>query len=82
MQEAIDMADARRSTIYLEPELHRALRLKAAATECSISELVNDAVRAALAEDAEDLQAIEDAEGQPLMALEDFVGYLKASGKL
>jgi len=76
------MAEARRSTVYLEPELHQALRLKAAATDCSLSELVNDAVRAALAEDAEDLKAIEDAEGQPLMAFEDFVEYLKANGKL
>ena len=76
------MAEARRCTVYLEPELHQALRLKAAATDCSLSELVNDAVRAALAEDAEDLKAIEDAEGQPLMAFEDFVEYLKANGKL
>jgi hypothetical protein len=76
------MAEARRSTIYLEPELHQALRLKAAATDCSLSELVNDAVRAALAEDEEDLRAIEESEGQPLMAYEDFLGYLQANGKL
>jgi plasmid stability protein len=76
------MDEARRSTIYLEAGLHQALRLKAAATERSISDLVNDAVRAALAEDAEDLKAIEEAEGQPLMALEDFVEYLRANGKL
>jgi len=82
MQEAIEMAEARRSTIYLEPELHQALRMKAAATDCSLSELVNDAVRAALAEDAEDLKAIEDTAGEPVMALEDFVEYLRANGKL
>jgi adenylosuccinate lyase len=76
------MAEARRSTIYLEPELHQALRLKAAATDCSLSELVNDAVRAALAEDAEDLKAIEDRAGEPVMALEEFVEYLRANGKL
>jgi plasmid stability protein len=76
------MEEARRSTIYLEADLHQALRMKAAATERSISDLVNDAVRAALAEDAEDLKAIEEAEGQPLMALEDFVEYLRANGKL
>ena len=82
MQEAIPMAEARRSTIYLEPELHQALRMKAAATDCSLSELVNDAVRAALAEDAEDLKAIEDTAAEPVMALEDFVEYLRANGKL
>ena len=76
------MTEARRSTIYLEPELHQALRLKAAATDCSLSELVNDAVRAALAEDEVDLRAIEESESQPLMAYEDFLGYLQANGKL
>ncbi|HEY5468178.1 MAG TPA: CopG family transcriptional regulator [Coriobacteriia bacterium] len=76
------MTEARRSTIYLDAELHQALRLKAAATDCSLSELVNDAVRAALAEDEEDLRAIEESEGQPLMAYEDFLGYLQAHGKL
>jgi metal-responsive CopG/Arc/MetJ family transcriptional regulator len=76
------MAEARRSTIYLEPELHQALRLKAAATDCSLSELVNDAVRAALAEDEEDLRAIEERAGEPVMAYEEFLGYLQANGKL
>jgi plasmid stability protein len=76
------MADARRSTIYLEADLHQALRLKAAATDRSVSELVNDAVRAALAEDAEDLRAIDERAGEPVMALEDFVEYLRANGKL
>lgn len=76
------MSEARRSTIYLEPALHQALRLKAAATDCSLSELVNDAVRAALAEDEEDLRAIEERAGEPVMAYEEFLGYLQANGKL
>jgi metal-responsive CopG/Arc/MetJ family transcriptional regulator len=58
------------------------LRLKAAATDCSLSELVNDAVRAALAEDEEDLRAIEERSGEPVMAYEEFLGYLQANGKL
>ena len=45
------------STLYLEPALHQALRLKAARTHRSMSEIVNDAVRAVLREDAEDLAA-------------------------
>ena len=49
------MGTARRSTVYLDSELHRALRVKAAETDKSISDLVNDAVRQNLAEDAEDL---------------------------
>jgi plasmid stability protein len=76
------MSEARRSTIYLEPELHQALRLKAAATDRSLSELVNDAVRAALAEDEEDLRAIEERADEPVMAYEEFVAYLQANGKL
>ena len=51
------MSTARRATIYLDPDLHRALRVKAAETDKSISDLVNDAVRQNLAEDAEDLAA-------------------------
>jgi metal-responsive CopG/Arc/MetJ family transcriptional regulator len=76
------MTAARRSTVYLEADLHQALRLKAAATDCSLSELVNDAVRAALAEDEEDLRAIEERSGEPVMAYEEFLGYLQANGKL
>jgi predicted HicB family RNase H-like nuclease len=49
----------KRATVYFDPFLHRALRLKAAATDRSISELVNDAVKAALAEDASDIEAFE-----------------------
>jgi hypothetical protein len=76
------VTDSRRSTIYLDADLHQALRLKAAATEMSVSELVNDAVRAALAEDREDLAAIERRASEPTMAYEDFLEYLTADGKL
>jgi len=76
------MTDTRRSTIYLETELHQALRLKAAATDVSLSELVNDAVRASILEDQEDLSAVEDRSGEPSMAYEEFLGYLTANGKL
>jgi predicted HicB family RNase H-like nuclease len=48
---------AKRATVYLDPELHKALRLKAVETSRSVSELVNDAVKEALAEDAEDIGA-------------------------
>jgi len=74
--------NARRATIYLESELHQALRLKAAATDRSISDIVNDAVRAALAEDEEDLRAFDERAGEPLVAYEEMLKYLKADGKL
>jgi plasmid stability protein len=72
----------RRSTIYLEPELHQALRLKAAATDRSMSELVNDAVRSSLAEDEEDLRAFTERADEPLVAYEDALAYLKRDGKI
>ena len=76
------MSAPRRSTIYLEPELHQALRLKAAVTDRSVSDLVNEAVRAALAEDEEDLRAFTERADEPLVAYEDALEYLKRDGKL
>jgi hypothetical protein len=73
---------AKRSTVYFDPVIHRALRLKAAETERSVSELVNDAVKAALAEDAEDLAAFEDRASEPNLSFEDVVKDLKRSGKI
>ena len=72
----------RRSTIYLDPELHRALRIKAAETDRSVSDLVSDAVKLALAEDAEDLQAFEERTSEPNLPFETVVRALKADGKI
>ena len=72
----------KRTTIYFEPEIHRALRLKAAETDRSISELVNEAVRNALAEDAEDLAAFADRVAEPTLPFEDLVKDLKRRGKI
>jgi len=57
------------ATIYLDPELHEALRLKALETSRSVPELVNGAVREALAEDAEDIAAFEERAGEPLIEI-------------
>ncbi len=72
----------KRATVYFEPYLHRALRLKAAETDSSVSELVNEAVREALAEDAEDLVAFDDREKESELKFEDVVKDLKRSGKI
>jgi len=64
------MSEAKRATIYFDPGLHRALRMKAAQSDRSVSEIVNDAVRAALAEDHEDLRAFEDRVGEPTISYE------------
>jgi plasmid stability protein len=73
---------ARRSTIYFDPELHRALRIKAAETDRSVSDLVNDAVKLVLSEDAEDLAAFEERAGEPNLSFEAVVAALKADGKI
>ena len=72
----------KRSTIYFDPVIHRALRLKAAEMERSISDLVNDAVKAALADDAEDLTAFEERAGEPNLLFESVLKDLKRSGKI
>jgi len=72
----------KRATVYFEPDIHRALRLKAASSEKSISDMVNDAVKVALSEDAEDLEAFEARKREPNLDFEHFVKALKQRGKL
>ena len=72
----------KRATIYLDSELRKALRMKAAETEHSISELVNDAIKYSLAEDSIDLAAFEERREEPVMTFEDVLKKLKKSGKI
>lgn len=74
--------EARRSTIYFDPDLHRALRVKAAHTRQSMSDLVNDAVRMALREDREDLAAFDERAHEPTMTYEALLKDLKVHGKI
>lgn len=76
------MSDPKRTTVYFEPDIHRALRLKSAVSERSMSEMVNDAVRASLAEDADDLAAFDDRADESTIDFEDFVKKMKRSGRL
>ena len=71
-----------RATIYFDAKLHKALRLKAADTHRSISDIVNDAVRQSLREDQEDLEAFADRVGEPTISYEALLKELKAHGKL
>lgn len=73
---------AKRSTVYLDPDLHKALRLKAVETSRSMSELVNDAIREALAEDAEDIAAFEKRSREPLISYDEMVKRLKRDGRI
>jgi hypothetical protein len=72
----------RRATVYLDPALHRALRLKSVETSRSMSELINDAIRDKLAEDADDLAVIRTRQHEPTISFEAFVNELKRDGKL
>lgn len=73
---------SKRATVYLDPNLHRALRLKSVETSRSMSELINEAIRDDLAEDAEDLLAIDERADEPVVAFEEFVKELRRDGKL
>ena len=75
-------SQTKRATIYFEPDLHKALRLKAAETSRSITELVNEAVREALSEDAEDLAAFDERKREPLISYDAMVKRLKKDGRI
>ena len=72
----------RRTTVYFDPGIHRALRLKAAETDRSISEVIDEALRLCLLEDAEDLAALRKRAHEPNIRFEDAVRDLKRRGKL
>ena len=73
---------SKRATVYFEPGLHKAIRLKAAHTHRSVSDIVNDAVRLALRDDQEDLAAFENRVAEPVISYEALLKDLKAHGKL
>ncbi|MEK6775849.1 MAG: CopG family transcriptional regulator [bacterium] len=73
---------SKRSTIYLDPALHKALRIKALETSRSMSELINEAVKEVLAEDAEDLSAFEERANEPLVSYYEMIKRLKKDGRI
>jgi len=72
----------KRATIYFPPEVHQALRLRAAVTDSSISQMVIAAVRAALTDDAEDLDAFVLHEEEKDITFESFICGLRRRGRL
>jgi len=75
-------ASVKRATVYFDPEIHRALRLKSAATERSISDVVNEAVKLSLAEDADDLAAFDSRAREPALDFDKVVKALRRRGKI
>lgn len=76
------MDTPKRATVYFDADVHRALRLKAAASDRSISDMVNDAVKATLAEDAEDLAAFSERKNDKNLSFDTFVQGLKRRGRI
>lgn len=76
------METQKRATVYFESDVHRALRLKAAALDRSISDMVNVAVKAALAEDAEDLATFSERKNEKSVSSDSFVQGLKKRGRI
>jgi len=72
----------KRTTVYMDPKLHKALRIKSIETSRSMSGLVNEAVTLALSEDAEDLAAFEERAREPLITFEAALKDLKRHGKI
>jgi hypothetical protein len=76
------MSSVKRATVYFDADIHRALRLKAASSDKSISDMVNEAVKLTLAEDAEDLAAFEERAREPSMDFGHFVKALRRRGRI
>jgi len=76
------LSKSKRTTIYLESDLYKALRLKAATISCSVSYLVNDAVRESLAEDAEDIAAFDERAKEPVISYDEMVKRLNQDGRI
>jgi hypothetical protein len=72
----------KRATVYFDPVIHKALKLKSIETSRSISELVNDAVKEALSGDAEDIVAVEERAHEPLVSFAEMVKRLKQDGRI
>ncbi|EGG28475.1 hypothetical protein IMCC3088_45 [Aequoribacter fuscus] len=73
---------SKRSTVYFDPDIHHALRVRAVNTQQSVSEFVNEAVRRALREDQDDLSAFEERVAEPVISYEALLNDLKSHGKL
>lgn len=74
--------ELKRATVYIRPDIHRAIKMKSVVTNQSISEIVNDVLVATLSEDEEDLRAFEERASEPNIPYEEFLARLKADGKI
>ena len=73
---------SKRSTVYFEPAIHNALKLRALSSDSSVSELIDEAVRLLMREDQEDLAAIRHRADEPEISYEELLNTLEAAGKI
>ena len=73
---------SKRATVYLDPQLHKVFKLKAAETSVSISQIIDEALRKELAEDEEDLKVFKDRAKEPTISYEKVLAQLKRDGKI
>lgn len=76
------MEDAKRVTVRFDAAVHQALRLKAVATHRSISDMVNDAVKSALTDDAEDLASFDQRKSERSVSFESLIRDLRRRGRI
>lgn len=76
------MNTQKRATVYFEEEVHQALRLRAVATDRTVSDMVNEAVKIALSNDADDLAAFSDRKNEKSLSFDTFVQGLKRRGSI
>ncbi len=75
-------AEVKRATIYFDPDLHKALKIKALETSRSITDIVNQAVRESFSEDAEDVLAYEERQSEPLISYDQMLKNLRRNGRI
>lgn len=73
---------SKRSTVYFEPSIHNALKMRAASSDSSVSELVDEAVRLLMREDQEDFAAVKSRVGEEEISYEALINSLEADGKI
>lgn len=73
---------SKRSTIYFDPAIHQALKVKSVISSRSVSELVDEAIRQVMVEDQEDLETYDHRSEEPEISYEELLNQLKQHGKI
>lgn len=72
----------RPTTVYLDPRIARAIKMKAAASGKSVSDFANEGLAALLREDERDLRIFRERKNQPTRDYDEVVREMKRDGLL